>query len=236
VRSVIACTRGFRRATFALQIFAWLNLLWLGIAIALDLFFPVDYERAPLAFLVRHAFFFCALPMLLAEALLFSRRGRCERNDRLFRLKLAGRETEFTIESVEFLRRPRWVRLKPLKLDLYPWSIVEGAPKLVSTTVRVLQFLVVPLILILLLFNLHQQIAFGGFLGQWYLESPSRWLYTLSGVSLTVYIDLFCWAAWLQLPVELLCLLKLPRRPLQMGAAMLYTLGIAALILLRLGS
>jgi hypothetical protein len=236
VRSVIACTRGFRRTTLALQIFAWLNLLWLGAAVALDAFFPLDYERAPLPFLARHAFFFSALPALLAQALLFSRRGRLERVDKAVRLELAGRETGFTIESIEFLRRPGWVRLEPLRLDLYPWTIVDGAPKLASKAVRIIQFLVVPLILILLLFNLHQQIAFGGFFGQWYLESPSRWLYTLSGVSLAVYLHLLCWAAWLQLPVELLALLKAPRRPLQLGAAMLYTLGIAALILLRLGS
>jgi apolipoprotein N-acyltransferase len=51
-----------------------------------------------------------------------------------------------------------------------------------------IKFVAFPLLPALVLFYTHQHIAYGGFWGQWVLESPGSWLTTLATHWLTVAI------------------------------------------------
>jgi hypothetical protein len=228
----------------ALLVVGWLNLLELGWRIAVAVF--LGTEGAPLPFLVRRAFYFSALPALLAALFSLACSGTLEVWPQALVVVLAGRRAEIarsSLRDLEVLRAP-WVRLRlasgaAFPLDLAPrnapafgaalgFFVPRPAPRFL-----LLRFAVVPAILVLLLFNRHQHFAFGGFLGEWRLVSPSRWLRTVVGVSLAVYIYLLAFAAWLRLAVEAVALL-LPRKPLEIGAAIAYVVGIAALLAARL--
>jgi hypothetical protein len=238
-----ACPPWLRKLCQALFVLSWLNLLELALRIGLDVL--RGSEDAPLPYLVQRAFFLSAVPALLAEGLSFACLATVEITPKALVLVLSGQRLELprpAIRGVEALRPP-WVRLLlaqgRLPFDLAPrdaaafaaalgFSLPKPAPRF-----RLLLFGAVPLVLILLIFNLHQHIAFGGFFGEWRLVSPSRWLRTLAGVSLSVYVHVLAWAAVLRLLAEAAALF-VARRPVEIGAAIAYVLGIAALLALRL--
>lgn len=238
-----ACPPWLRKLCQALFVLAWLNLLELAVRISLDV--VRGSEDAPLPYLVRRAFFFSAVPALLAEGLSLACLATVEVTPQALVLVLSGQRLEIlrpAIRGVEALRPP-WVRLVlvegRLPFDLAPRNSVAFAGALGFSLAmpvprfRWLLFGGVPVVLILLIFNLHQHIAFGGFFGEWRLLSPARWLRTLAGVSLSVYIHVLAWAAVLRLFAEGAALL-LPRKAVEIGAAIAYVVGIAALLALRL--
>jgi len=239
-----ACPPWLRKLCQALFVLAWLNLLELSARIALDVLH--GSEDAPLPYLVRRAFFFSAVPALLAEGLTLACLAAVEITPKALVLVLSGQRLEVpraAIRGVEALRQP-WIRVVlrqgRLPFELAPRDAVAFARALGFTLpkppprFRLLLYGLVPVTLVLVIFNLHQHIAFGGFFGEWRLVSPARWLRTLFGVSLSVYIHVFAWLAVLRLLAEAAALV-LPRRTVEIGAAIAYVLGIAAMILLRLG-
>jgi hypothetical protein len=238
-----ACPPWLRKLCQALFVLAWLNLLELSVRIALDVL--RGSEDAPLSFLVRRAFFLSAVPALLAEGLSLACLATVEVTPTALVLVLSGQRLEVPraiIRGIEALRPP-WLRVVlgqgRLPFDLAPRSPAQFAAALGFPFPKPLPRLrpwlygVLPVVIILVIFNLHQHIAFGGFFGEWRLVSPARWLRTLAGVSLSVYIHVLAWAAVLRVFAEAAALL-LPRRAVEVGAAITYVLGIAALLVLRL--
>ena len=92
------------------------------------------------------------------------------------------------------------------------------------------------------LFNAHQHIAYGGSLGQYYLEGPGAYVRTFALYWLSVSLDLVLWAAvWRALAegVALVLALVAPsraasvRRAIEIACRLLYYAGAPALVAAR---
>ena len=213
---------GLRKGAAALQLVAWANVASMAPALLL--------AEPPLAVVVRRLFLFSAVPALALLVLraLASADAQVSEGKLALAFRASGERVELPLSSVAGVRRFR----VPLPDDGFHLRLRSGgefthalslpdpsriAPQLDASagfrdTKRRLRLLHHPLLkfglaggaVVLVLFRLHQMIAYGGLTGEWQQLGFAHWLKTLTGVAFYVEARLLAWAACLRAAVELL--------------------------------
>lgn len=122
------------------------------------------------------------------------------------------------------------------------WVAARGEIGPPSLARRLLKFPGFALLPTALLFNVHQQISYGGLLGEYHLLGPASWLGTLATYWATTTLYLLILAAGLRVLAELACLgitraaparAEGARRAAELGCGIAYWAGVPLLLLLR---
>jgi hypothetical protein len=122
------------------------------------------------------------------------------------------------------------------------WMSARGQIAAPSPAGRLLKFPGFALLPTALLFNVHQQISYGGLLGEYYLLGFAAWLRTLATYWAATTVYLLIWAGFFRVRAALFCfgIARVPparpegaRRAAELCCGIAYYAGVPLLLLLR---